>query len=334
MQVQCENCRLEKNNKYCYVPGTAGIGNRLYTIASAIEYCEKTGRIINVDWSDGMFDARGTNCFLKYLHLSFDKRVDYIDRKEKDIYPPFFFEKDEPSLFSDYKLTQSGNTLPKIVSKLPKKCFVGLKIGLLHNISALGFWQLKKNTDKRFIEGLSLPYKMKERIVVYADYSPPFKEETIRKYIHFSEEFQKEMNEFVRQKQLNRDSIGIHVRATDKKSDKELDKLFGIIDKFDVGKRIFLATDNCDVESQILNKYGDRVVVYPKYLPEVSGRQGVHKWSRECSEIEVKQNIFKECLADMYILSKVKILLYQGNSSFSNISRILKRDGQVIDWTK
>lgn len=57
--------------KRIVIKGFAGLGNRLRTIASGIEYAQKTNRKVIIDWSDGMFAEEGINAFDKYFILKF-----------------------------------------------------------------------------------------------------------------------------------------------------------------------------------------------------------------------------------------------------------------------
>lgn len=59
-----------RNKKYLVLKGCAGLGNRLITLMGAIRYCERTQRILYVDWADGMFDQEGQNAFTQYFELN------------------------------------------------------------------------------------------------------------------------------------------------------------------------------------------------------------------------------------------------------------------------
>lgn len=49
--------------RFCLVKGIAGVGNRLMTLTAAVQYAEKTGRQVLVDWNDGYYAPKGTNAF-------------------------------------------------------------------------------------------------------------------------------------------------------------------------------------------------------------------------------------------------------------------------------
>jgi hypothetical protein len=53
---------------------------------------------------------------------------------------------------------------------------------------------------------------------------------------------------------------------------------------------------------------------------------------------EEKERFFEDSIADMWLLSMTGMLYWQGNSSFSYISKILKNDSAnsatTVDWLK
>lgn len=319
------------SKRYCYVKGVAGIGNRLYTLASAIEYCERTGRLLYVDWSDGTYDKDGVNCFYKYFDLKCcNESRDFLYDKGMTCYPQDYFQIDTVGIHDRYVNKKKKNILSNAVSVLASKGN-SAAINLLHYLPPVFVWESKFFRGNSIARGRSLGYSRTEDVVIYVDYNPPYNEETLKKCLQFSADFSNEMDDYITNHSLN-DAIGVHIRATDNYTETSIDKLYEKIDRISNTEKIFLATDNAAIEDEFINKYEGRVNVYPKVIP-LSGKQGIHRWSKDNADDDIKIKMFKECLADIYILSKVKNLLYQGNSTFSHISRIMN-ENEKADWTK
>lgn len=54
-------------NKYVVVQRFVGLGNRLRTIAAALEYAERNNRTLCINWSDGMFGPIGKDAYSLYF---------------------------------------------------------------------------------------------------------------------------------------------------------------------------------------------------------------------------------------------------------------------------
>ena len=65
-------------------------------------------------------------------------------------------------------------------------------------------------------------------------------------------------------------------------------------------------------------------------MPE--GKRGLHQWALDEKRDDVKEQMFKESIIDMYALSRCGFLLYQGNSSFSCMSDELRDHMKSDDW--
>lgn len=49
------------------VKGVAGLGNRIFTLANALEIASKSNRSVLVDWSDGQIYPKGLDSFSTYF---------------------------------------------------------------------------------------------------------------------------------------------------------------------------------------------------------------------------------------------------------------------------
>lgn len=325
---------MEKNKKYIIVKGCAGLGNRLYTLSWAIDYAVNSNRILLVDWRDGQFDVEGVNAFSHFFELKGValQQIEQIDlSKITSVYPAAWEGLIGTNVYDNFEqATLSLKYIPFKLGTFFKK--ITFKAGYwkhLSNTNVKGISNLFKHNN--FVRGEYLSIDRTEQMVVFVDFSPLPKESIIRKNIKPRNETLMKIDHFVNEKGLAKDTVGIHIRYTDKKPDKSFEKLYEEIDKvFRKGMKLFLSTDNKDVISLLQAKY-EQVIVYPKYLPEELN-EGLHQWALYNGKDDLKSRMFEESIIDMWLLSRCEYLIYQKNSSFSNISSILKDDDKIAFW--
>lgn len=334
-------------SKFLIVKGCAGLGNRLITLAAAMEYAVKTNRILIADWSDGQFSMKGDNIFYKFFelegidHLKSYKEIENYANITK--YPHSFGEMPEASVY-DIFVHDSGKYLKKIIP-----AFILSKVrGRISFVNE--YWRCKKSPhDKARESDLGALYSIFDRtsipagskyeksittdVLFYIDFCPSYDPELINK-IKLKEEHMKEVEAFSHEKKLNKNSIGIHIRSTDKTPGIVLGKLFEKIKELSIkGLKIFLATDSLTIEKEVKRNFSE-VITYPKFLPQAQ-EEGLHQYALYNNMTELAETIFKESIMDMWLLSKCEYLYFQGNSSFSNISRILhKEPSKCFNWLK
>jgi hypothetical protein len=110
---------------------------------------------------------------------------------------------------------------------------------------------------------------------------------------------------------IDKDTLGIQIRGTDKKQELpeiQIQSIFDSIDKVDKQK-IFVATDDKYYLDGLLNRYGERIV-YDNSLQISSGSESIHHNCLNRSQIN------EEVLSSVYLLSNCSHFLY----SFSNVS--------------
>lgn len=331
------------NPIYLILKGCAGLGNRLITIANALNYSAKTDRVILVDWSDGQFGPKGINVFYKYFQISkapyIESFVDIKDFRKLQHFPPKWGLNPHSALYDLY-LQAGSNKLHRL---FPFR-FTG-------NISKIhGYWLQKLNKNQKVQSdwqclkslfsrndipfGGQYKYKMKEDVVFYADFCPPFSPDILRNHIKLSDWLNSEVEHLTEKYQLERDTVGVHIRMTDKQPDSDLDQLFKKIK--DLGleeKQLFLATDNPKVED-IFQRIFPKLIFLPKWRPEHLGKQmGVHQYAIRNKDYGMAERQLKESIIDMWLLSKCEYLIYQTNSSFSRVSAVLKNEpNKTYSW--
>ena len=340
--------------KYCVIKGIAGLGNRLITLERGIQYAQSTGRKLYVDWRDGMNGPRGANVFYQYFKLnSVDHITDPSEIVERlsrggQIYPPLFGMPNFNAPLHDTYRYVPPSLIKNSKAKYLLSLFFPHKMGTLVGSD---YWTPKdaptttsgyKRTIKSYRSandfplGAALSKRLKEDVVVFADFQPICVWNNLRNHIALNNAYQDKIRKFALENRLSQ-AIGIHVRHTDKKSPVRLSKLMERLNVLVGSKpdtRLFVSTDNVDIEETFRRRFGDKLIVYPKNTPSTSGK-GIHHWARCCKDEDLKREIFEGGLADMWLLSMTKYLFRQGNSSFSKISSWLRSDtSRVFDWLK
>ena len=80
----------KQDDKYLILKGCAGLGNRLFTIFSALSYCELSNRKLFIDWSDGQFGNKNKNVFRDYFFIDHPLYIEKLPldiNQTNDIYP-------------------------------------------------------------------------------------------------------------------------------------------------------------------------------------------------------------------------------------------------------
>ena len=329
------------NEKYLLLKGCAGLGNRIFSILNALEYCKSNNRKLVVDWSDGQFGRKGINVFPNYFRINDEC---YYDGPIEKIYEiqdcnPMSW-KNKLSL-SIYDLYEDGRP-SFLVKQLPSVFFNNNFKNRLNN---LWIKKHKKNQKNKYnikdildrdnmTFGHLLSNNLNNELIIYADFIPHVKKIGLIDKLQLNISLVNEINDWSNKYALSKNYIGLHIRYSDKKPNKRIDVLISFIQNNYGDHPIYLATDNKEIEN-VFRKEFSNLISYPKNIPdEVAGR-GIHMWGIDNSDEKYKTNMLEESIVDMWMLSKCKILFYQGNSSFSRISRLLHSDNKkCYDWEK
>lgn len=345
-------------NKYLVLKGCAGLGNRLLTIKDAILYAKANKRTLYIDWSDGWHLNKNQNSFYIYFDLI---GVDYIksiapiinaynngattypkslttDDLNQDIYSNFYFKIRKPNKYISHYFSYLENTN---WAYLVRNRF-WYRINKNNNNPFKRLYTSINSTNKFLFGSLLHTTKREENIVLYTDFGTFENSDEIFKYIKLKDEYIDRFTNFAVSQYLN-NRIGIHIRYTDKRPTTSLEHLFNMIDTIYLPKSqgIFLSTDNPEIEELFRQRYKELVITYHKEMPPIGCNNvgkadfgGIHHWAIN-QDLETKKQLFEATIADMWLLSMCKYLLWQGNSSFSYISTILKKDKtNIIDWTR
>lgn len=329
-------------NKYLIVKGCAGLGNRLVTVLAAIQYAKRNNRSLIVDWEDGQFDKFGENAFSKTFELrNVDHLGTYKDIKgfselshsselfkaqpQKGIYELYFQES------SKYFLKLPERFFPK--GNCSKLRFSWKPISDKEKISSDSDLKAIANVfDKDcLVYGDWLRNGHKQDVLYYADFLPNIPFERIKDNIQPKEFIWKKVNEFASTYQFSEEVTGVHVRYTDKKPNKSLENLIDTLNEGSKAKRVYLSTDSEYVEDLFKKCFPD-LILYPKFKPKLKN-EGLHQWALYNNAEDLKYRIYEDSLIEMLLLSKAKYLYYQGNSTFSKVSRVFHQNlDQCYDW--
>ena len=341
----------KQSKKYLVVKGVGGIGNRFISLMKAINYAKSTNRIIYLDWCDGMFGPSGVNIFYKYFdlknlnHVESSKDVLQVIENKGSTFPEELYTEDiqNPLLKNYYACTPWVAKFP--IYKVGMGLLFRYKLGYLFGLQSFqrvgdkkGYFGAVINIFKKdnFPLGAALPKRLKQDIVVFADFRPLIGLSKLFHYIELKEVFLRSFSKFAEQNNFDK-VIGVHVRFTDKKPKSKLEKLINKLNEDLLNKpdfKIFLCSDNNDVVADFKLEFGSKLIFFDKKMPDVAFG-GIHKWAYTHFEEDEKEQMLYDCLADMWLLSMTNILYWQGNSSFSLISKVIKNDLETTkDWLK
>lgn len=315
--------------RYCLVKGIAGVGNRLMTLVAAVQYAEKTGRQVLVDWSDGFYAPRGSNAFSLFFQSDMALPIEttggladftwYPSSAQKYVGPWHLYDFFEVARPKNVVLCKLNSAYHGILRR-----FGGASL-------SKRYWRSKSDSNELFEFGGHLPLHLSEDVVLFCDYTPIFSEEIMTKHIRLSTEMEQAVNDFVREKNLARSSVGIHIRATDISAKRRLGHFLKILPAVMQERqieKIYLATDNRDIEEVFKSRFGETCITYPKFIPKVSSG-GIHHWASVCKDEALVHRMAKESIIDMFVLSKTTYLYYQKGSTYSMISRIFHNNNAL-----
>ncbi|HWY37021.1 MAG TPA: nodulation protein NodZ [Bacteroidia bacterium] len=335
-----------ENGNYLLVKGCAGIGNRLFTLAAAIKYAKKTNRVMVVDWRDGVFAEPAKNAFDIFFRLEGVESQtpgQLLNMKEKMTFYPESLECSiDEHLYQNYRAAASKNLI-----KLPGTTRLN---GRLSRLSE--FWLYSKGdnfgkqvySDTEAIKSLfssqSVEYghklspRLKQKVVLFADYWPGDVEREYFEKIKIHPFLQEKIQNTISQLGINEETIGVHIRNTDKKPGKELTSLIDLLKKEAVERsNIFLATDNLHIEKLFRDTFKEKLISLAKYYPENSENQNMHHAALKSGNYSRAEKLYEECITDIFLLAACGTFYYQGNSSFSKLALMFAPDSQrSINW--
>ncbi len=332
--------------------GIAGLGNRLRCVAATIEYANKTGRKVFIDWTDGMFAAVGENAFNKYFRLI---DVPYIDCFEnvqcQTFYPSvyaqmpisgsiydFFEKKQIKNRFARKGMHYLFKGLHRLGEKSPDMDKMVAQMSQCYQAFVLRpEYQKKYGETGQFAFGAHLNANIKADVVIYCDNIPFYSADVMRKHIALQPWIEEKVEAFVEEHELEKDSVSVHIRASGKKCYGDMQKFVAKLKVFcheKEIKRVFLCTDNNEAEQLFKREIGSMLVTQEKYIPEIrAGETGIHDFAQNSGDEALKERLTLEAVIDMFAMTRTKYLFYQFGSTFSEISRVYQQhDPNAKSW--
>jgi hypothetical protein len=319
---------VSQRRKHLIIKACAGLGNRLVTVFSAIKYCEINNRILVIDWSDGQFDKKGVDAFRKCFDFN-NVKLEEIENIEHWLdyshSSDLFKQHKSEGVYDLYVNKQSS-----FWGNLPIKLFVFAWLKKLRRR-----WQpiVKGNYFNSLNSGSDLPNNLKDEVLYYVDFLPYINYDELPKYLSLKPFIVEKIDRFVNDNNLEK-GVGIHIRNTDKRPTSDVQKVIDHILVKHKNIPVYLSTDSIEIEALFL-KAIPNLVLFPKTKPKLNG-EGLHQWAlHNDPKEEFKYSLFEESVIEMFLLSKCQYLYYQGNSTFSNISKVYHIDKiNCYDWLK
>ena len=326
-------------DKFLIVKGCAGLGNRLFTILESLKYAVKNNRKLYIDWSDGQFGKQNHNIFNDFFSLKHKLFIDDLanyPHSKNDCYPKLWNNNLDKNIYDLYEVG-----IPNFLLNIIPNFFLSTKnkrnksqLWIKKNIkSKYGLKDL--NDSNNMVFGGNLLDNLKYRTVIFADFKTKTHKYDLVPLLRLKNIYINEINKWSEDYKISDEYLGIHIRSSDKKPTESVSSLLKYLKKNLPNKKIFLSTDNSNIEILFRETFKGNLLTYKKDIPsEVSGR-GIHMWGLDNNDDNYKVKMLKESIYDMWLLSKCKTLFFQGNSSFSQFSKILHSAPQdCYDWQK
>ena len=273
---------------YC----TAGIGNRMRTIASCGVISEKTGRKLKIYWDN----KQQNGCLAKFNDL-FDDQIETISLEELE-------------QLDDCKMCVEQFDVNRENSEFG----VPTLQNLTHKFGASGKNSFSFQDQNKNIVVYNI------RFLPNVDLTESYN--FLRK-LKLKKELQDNIDQVVKDLKLDKSVIGVHARGSD--FNVPIQHYITKIEQnlnVNPNQMFYLSTEDKNYENIIKDKFKNNVLVrdkkhYINRFPNTSG------WSHKTFIRDEKHS--KEAIEDLYILSKTNIQIYHEISTYAEIAKILSK---------
>ena len=317
-----------------YVKGLGGLGNRLYTLNAAADLAVKHGLDLHVDWNDGHLLRPGEDAFVDYLTLELPGlRVTSGNRPEWRAGSPFL-QADNWREYMGYRPPSRWKAVQVLTSRLPGRWSRWHQAFYLLNTAdsrRMAPW------SNEFLEkGGKLRPADFGPVIPYIDFIPNSNSDQIPHRFSLRSPRLDRVHSFIAKHHLAQRGIGIHVRSSDKQPTRSLATLRQHIESVaQPDSVLFLATDNAATLAEVRKWPWEMISLAPESVHAPDAAAGIHNLHVLSGNYDGVEAIYESSLFDMWALSMCKVLIYQGNSSFSGFSHYLRGGkGLSIDWLK
>lgn len=307
-------------SQYLLVKGTAGLGNRIFVLVTAILYARMSDRALLVDWTDDFYTVRRENVFWQLFRLKaipHEQQLAAIAPETKSVYPSLWKGKLTDSIEEVIDADDNNALISQLGQGVFKKYACSLKdlsygeeiaiaSGYDEEIDALRplFNQGHAGGDYAHFKGLS-------KGAIF--------NETFYKHVELAPLVQARLDAFKAEHFADKTIIGIHIRMSDKAISLPWYKQ-ALSEQLARSPQahIFLATDNRDVEQEIREQYPN-VITLDKWLPEPGVR--AHR-NTDCPDLEEHA---VTALLDIGLLASCDYLVYSRTTSFGRLASYISK---------
>jgi hypothetical protein len=322
----CVAGRESLMSRYVIIKGSsgAGLGDRIFGLSAGLLYAQVTGRTLHVDWRDGAYGAPQENLFPKLLRIH-DLPATAGLPATNDVAPAIWQDHLELKLpdLRGIDLQQRGVTWEKGTSppwnRAEAVARYSIDAGRLdYQEAAVVLWSgdsLHPLVDALRANG-RLPNDAKVDDV---------RRDVVRRHLRLHDDIQSRIDQTVAAQFGDSPTIGVHYRLTNEaakaRSVPTRRQYRAAIDAQlyrDPAARVFLSTDNRDVQQDFAAAYGaERVFWIDKWLPGAG--EPIHMNS-DCPDGVAAA---RDALVDAGLLARCTSLVLTGNSAFSQLAGIL-----------
>jgi len=313
-------------SRYVIIKGSkgAGLGDRIFGLSVGLLYAHATGRTLHVDWRDGAYGAPHENLFPRLLRVHELPNTAELPATN-DVAPAIWKDRLELTFadLRDFDLRQRGMTGEN--GQAPA-------------------WNRAEAIERYSIDPARLDYPEAAVVLWAGDSLHPLvgtlrskgtvsaqvaaeevRRDIVRHHLRLHHDIQSRIDQIVNETFGDGPTIGVHYRLTDEaaraRSVPTRARYHAAVAsrlQRHPDARIFLATDNRNVQQDFVTTYGaERVFWIDKWLP--SAGAPIHMNS-DCPDGVAAA---RDALVDAGLLARCTSLVLTGNSAFSLLAGIL-----------
>lgn len=287
-----EPARKKRYIAYC----TSGLGNRLRPLASALAYCQATGRELLVYWDD----VTPNGCLTPWREL-FTTAITPITLDE--------LARLDPRTTALFTEKGPGHGVEREAARHERPQLLGLaRAGArLAHAQALTLDEAADTVvvyDNNYLQ--CLPRQASIDALRSLNPHPAIRAKVMATAAQLG---------------LSPDTPAVHARGTDFNMKEALAQYAALIDERIPAGPFFLSTEDAELEAGLRARYGERVKSRPDRL-HLQLHAGKTSWSDPDSYVITREHGI-DALVDIYLLASVKLTVFHPGSTFSEIARHL-----------
>lgn len=298
-------------NRILIVKSRGGLGNRVLSLLPSLAWAEKAGRCVFVDWEDGMYAPRGKNAFDAMFDYS--KAVSVANRSsawDREVVRPAIWQ----GCLSQNPHDLLVATWPRLVgSRFYHKKLSSSLYGSLHDSAPIvvhgGYMDIWKGAMKaREISPLGVDCGSRLAWL----------RSLFSRYLRVPQEIMTRVKEAMKEIDPGDPILGIHFRNTDRSGN--IKRYLNACRRY-LGKNsaasVVLCSDDPFATVKFEDGLGRSIITLPR---EVMGSGGPLHFGQSDA---LKEQMAREALADVVVLSLCSHLVFQSSSTFGVLAHIM-----------